>query len=226
MNATLTELWRLATAVSADPQAGAVERALAFFQAGGPLAFANLLLLACAVAVAAERAIALSFRYGLNAPAFMGQISKLVLSGNVDRAVKLCGAAPNANAPLAKVVRAGLSQWRRGDAEASKAMEEEILAQTPALEQRIGWLLALAAAAIAVGLAGAAAALIQAHRSRGVEAMDRAVDDGAFGFAVAAACALGYLLLRSRARHMVQELELYSLKVEKLLAHRSAGPGA
>ena len=66
-----------------------------FFQEGGPLMYVNIFWMAVAIAVIVERIVTLLFRYNLNAEPFMDQITKLVLQGNVDRAVKLCRAAPN-----------------------------------------------------------------------------------------------------------------------------------
>src|SRR5262245_23555742 len=88
---------------------------VSFFKAGGPFMYVNVFWLACSVAVILERVVTLMFRYNLNAPPFMEQVTKLVLTGNVDRAVKLCGAAPHA--PLAKVIRAGLTRANRGELE-------------------------------------------------------------------------------------------------------------
>ena len=59
----------------------------------------------------------------------MEQITKLVMTGNIDRAIKLCGAAPNA--ALARVIKAGLSRANRGEIEVARAMEESILEVTP-----------------------------------------------------------------------------------------------
>ncbi len=91
-----------------------------FFHDGGPFLYVNIFWLAAALAVAVERIITLFFRYNLDAPPFMEQITKLVMAGNPDRAVKLCGAAPNS--PLAKVVRAGLNRANLGDIEVAKAI--------------------------------------------------------------------------------------------------------
>src|SRR3954463_16230804 len=93
---------------------------VSFFKEGGPFMFVNIFWLACAIAVIIERIVTLMFRYNLNAPPFMEQITKLVLTGNPDRAVKLCGAAPNA--PLAKVIRSGLTRANRGELEVAKAV--------------------------------------------------------------------------------------------------------
>src|SRR5574340_446445 len=93
-----------------------------FFREGGPFMMVNLVSSAVAIAIVVERVIALVFRLNLNAGPFMEQIQKLVMTGNVDRAIKLCGAAPNA--AHARVMRAGLSRANRGEQEVSKALEE------------------------------------------------------------------------------------------------------
>src|SRR6478672_12982573 len=136
-----------------------------FFQTGGPFMLVNIFWFACALAVIVERFITLMFRYNLNAPPFMEQITKLVLTGNVDRAVKLCGAAPNA--PLARVIRAGLTRANRGELEVAKAVEEAILENTPHISARIQWLWSLANIATLVGLLGTISGLITTFQSLG-----------------------------------------------------------
>ena len=101
----------LVTAVAPIGSSTMVDSVKSFFQTGGPFMYVNVFWLACAVAVIVERTVTLMFRYNLNAPPFMEQVTKLVLTNNLDRAVKLCGAAPNA--PLAKVIRAGLTRAAR-----------------------------------------------------------------------------------------------------------------
>src|ERR1700716_1365668 len=131
-------------ASAAPHQAGGnfVDSIKSFFSEGGPFMYVNIFWLACAVAVIVERIVTLMFRYNLNAPPFMEQVTKLVLTGNVDRAVKLCGAAPNA--PLAKGIRAGLTRANRGEIEVAKSIEEAILENNPHISARIQWLWSLA----------------------------------------------------------------------------------
>ncbi len=136
-----------------------------FFQEGGPLMYVNIFWMAVAIAVIVERIVTLLFRYNLNAEPFMDQITKLVLTGNVDRAVKLCRAAPNA--PLAKVIRAGLTRANRGEMEVAKAVEEAILEYTPPIQTRIPWLWSLANIATLVGLIGTIVGLIGTFQSLG-----------------------------------------------------------
>src|SRR3954470_7475315 len=116
------QLVQLATSAAAPHGGGTFQDAIvSFFKDGGPFMYVNIIWLACAVAVIIERIITLMFRYNLNAPPFMEQVTKLVMNGNVDRAVKLCQAAPNS--PLARVVRAGLWAAPRGEMEVAKAVE-------------------------------------------------------------------------------------------------------
>src|SRR5438552_3929105 len=152
---------------SASPASGGsfFQTLIKFFKDGGPFMYVNIFWLACAVSVIIERIVVLMFRYNLNAPPFMEQVTKLVLTGNVDRAVKLCGAAPNA--PLAKVIRAGLTRANRGEMEVAKAVEEAILENTPHVSSRIQWLWSLANIATLVGLIGTIVGLIGTFRSLG-----------------------------------------------------------
>ncbi|HYO65772.1 MAG TPA: MotA/TolQ/ExbB proton channel family protein, partial [Archangium sp.] len=130
LDVVLTQVPAAAEAVKAAPaRLGVVDSTIKFFKDGGPFMFVNLFWLAAALAVALERIVTLMFRYNLNAPPFMEQISKLVQTGNVDRAVKLCGAAPHA--PLAKVIRAGLQRANRGELEVARAVEESITEHLP-----------------------------------------------------------------------------------------------
>ncbi|MFT3835457.1 MAG: MotA/TolQ/ExbB proton channel family protein [Myxococcaceae bacterium] len=203
-----------------------------FFKAGGTFMYINIFWLACALAVIVERIITLMFRYNLNAPPFMEQVTKLVLTGNVDRAVKLCGAAPNA--PLAKVIRAGLTRANRGEIEVAKAVEESILENNPHIAARIQWLWSLANVATLFGLIGTIVGLIRTFRSLGAVAADQkqallskgiseAMNNTAFGLIIAVTCIVFHLFLTAYAKRMIETVELNAMKLENLLARRQAG---
>lgn len=203
-----------------------------FFDEGGPFMAVNVFWLAVAVAVIVERIVTLMFRYNLNAPPFMEQVTKLVLTGNVDRAVKLCSAAPNA--PLAKVVRAGLTRANRGELEVAKAVEEAILEHTPAVSTRIQWLWSLANVATLFGLIGTIVGLIGTFKSLGnvpaekkqellSSGISEAMNNTAFGLSIAVTCIVFHLFLTAYAKHMIEVVELNALKLENLLARRSQG---
>ena len=203
-----------------------------FMDAGGVFMWVNVGSLSVALAIIIERVIRLLFTYNLNAPPFMEQITKLVLTGNVDRAVKLCSAAPSA--ALAKVVRAGLTRANRGELEVAKAIEESIMEVTPAIQRRIGALWSLANIATLLGLFGTIIGLIRAFRSLGAVSADKrsevlskgiseAMNNTAFGLSIAVTCIVAHLMLTGRAKAMIEEVELNSLKLENLLARKNAG---
>ena len=55
------------------------------------------------------------FRANINGTAFFAQIQKLIMANNIDRAIKLCNAAPSAALP--KVIKAGLTRANKGPEE-------------------------------------------------------------------------------------------------------------
>lgn len=203
-----------------------------FFHDGGPFLYVNIFWMAAAAAVTVERIITLFFRYNLDAPPFMEQITKLVMAGNPDRAVKLCGAAPNS--PLAKVVRAGLTRANRGEIEVAKAIEEATLENVPHVSARIQWLWSLANIATLVGLVGTVFGLINTFRSLGNVPADQkqallskgiseAMYNTFFGLTIAVLCIIAHLFLTAYAKKMIETIELQAMKLENLLGRRAAG---
>jgi biopolymer transport protein ExbB/TolQ len=203
-----------------------------FFKEGGPFMFVNVATSAVAIAMIVERILVLAFRLNLNAGPFMEQVQKLVLSGNVDRAVKLCGAAPNA--ALARVVRAGLTRANKGDREVARALEEAVLEVTPTITKRIPPLWSLANIATLVGLVGTITGLIGTFRSLGAatpemkqlmlsKGIAEAMNNTAFGLTIAVVCIVAHLALSSKAKTMVEEIEYNALRLENLLSRQAAG---
>jgi biopolymer transport protein ExbB len=228
----VTELWDVVLATAQGQDLGLIDKAVKFFRDGGPFMFVNLFWFACSLAVAVERIITLMFRYNLNAGPFMEQVTKLVLTGNVDRAVKLCGAAPNA--PLAKVIRAGLTRANRGEIEVAKAVEESMAEHTPNVTTRIPWLWSLANIATLVGLVGTIFGLIGTFQALGnvpadqkqvllSDGISKAMNNTAFALSIAVICIVFHMLLTSYARNMVETVELSALRLENLLSRRQAG---
>jgi biopolymer transport protein ExbB/TolQ len=203
-----------------------------FFKEGGPFMFVNVATSAVAIAIIVERVVVLAFKLNLNAPPFMEQIQKLVLAGNVDRAVKLCAAAPNA--ALARVVKAGLSRANRGEQEVARALEEAVLEVSPLVSKRIQPLWSLANVATLVGLIGTITGLIGTFKSLGAaspemkqvmlsKGISEAMNNTAFGLTIAVVCIVAHLLISSKSKAMIEEIEYSALKLENLLSRRGAG---
>ncbi len=203
-----------------------------FFKEGGPFMFVNVATSAVAIAIIVERVVVLAFRLNLNAPPFMEQVQKLVLAGNIDRAIKLCAAVPGA--ALARVVKAGLSRSNRGEQEVARALEEAVLEMTPLVTKRIQPLWSLANIATLVGLIGTITGLIGTFKSLGAaspemkqvmlsKGISEAMNNTAFGLTIAVVCIVAHLLLSSKAKQMIEEIEYSALKLENLLNRRGAG---
>jgi biopolymer transport protein ExbB len=201
-----------------------------FFREGGPFMFVNLVVSAVAVAVIVERIVALGYKLNLNAPPFMEQIQKLVMAGSVDKAVKLCGAVPEA--ALSKVIRSGLSRSSRGEQEVARALEESVLEVTPLINKRIAPLWSLANIATLIGLIGTIVGLIGTFRSLGAASpemkqvmlsrgISEAMNNTAFGLMIAVTCIVAHLMLTSKAKAMTEEIEFNALKLENMLVRRA-----
>ena len=202
-----------------------------FLATGGPFMYVNCFSSAVAFALIIERTIAL-FRASLPGSAFMGQLMKQVREGQIDRAKKLCAAAPRAS--LARVLQAGLSRANRGEQEVASALEEAILEETPLLQKRIAPLWSLANIATLLGLIGTISGLISSFKALGKAApaqkaellskgISEAMNNTAFGLSIAVLCIVGHVLLTNRSKAMIEEMELSAMKLENLLARRAAG---
>lgn len=204
----------------------------AFFHEGGFFMYLNLFFFTIALASIAERTVMVVFRYNVNSKAFMAQVQKLILSNNIDRAIKLCNAAPHA--VLARVIKAGLTRANRGPREVSRSLEEAVIEVTPLIGKRIPALWSLANIATLVGLIGTIVGLIGTFKSLGAaspemkqvmlsKGISEAMNNTAFGLTIAVTCIIAHMVLNTKSRAMVEEVEFQALRLENMLAQRQSG---
>src|SRR6204780_847250 len=86
------------------------------------------------VGVIVERALYL-FGASMNKDVFLATMQKCILAGDIAKAVKMCSAA---NAPLARIVQAGLVKVNRPDEEVQAPMAEPALPQIPRTAKNTG----------------------------------------------------------------------------------------
>ena len=86
------------------------------------------------IGIIIERAIYL-FGSSINKDVFLATMQKCILAGDVAKAIKMCSAA---NAPLARIVQAGLVKVNRPDEEVQAAMDEAALRELPQIAKRTG----------------------------------------------------------------------------------------
>ncbi|MFW6050601.1 MAG: MotA/TolQ/ExbB proton channel family protein [Myxococcota bacterium] len=199
---------------------------------GAPFSFVNIGVLAFALAIIAERFVFILTKYRVNGREFMAQVRKLVQAGNVDRAIKLCEAAP---LPLLQVVKSGLTQVNRGEEAIIASMEERMGEVVPELEKRIPALWSIANIATLIGLLGTISGLIRAFKAVGVisdpsqktamlsRGIAEAMWNTALGLGIAVICMIAHLILHGMAKKQKMELERASMKLENLLTLRKQG---
>lgn len=203
-----------------------------FYTEGGfymhPIAFVSVF----GIAIVVERFILLFFKYNINANQFMAQIQKLVMANNIDRAIKLCNAAPSAALP--KVIKAGLTRANKGEVEIANAIEEATLEVIPTISKRTATLQSVANIATLLGLLGTIVGLIEAFEAVATAPPDMktqmltasiaiAMNTTAFGLIVAIPVLSAFVFLNNVTKKIIDEIDQYSVKLQNLLVSRGKG---
>jgi len=203
-----------------------------FYTDGGAFMHPIAVVCALAVAIAVERFIFLFFKYNINANIFMAQIQKLVMANNIDRAIKLCNAAPEAALP--KVIKAGLTRANKGEIEIANAIEEATLEVIPNITKRTPTLQQVANIATLLGLLGTIIGLIEAFDAVAKAPPDQktamltasiaiAMNTTAFGLIVAIPTLGVFIFLNNTVKKIIDEIDQYSVKLQNLLVSRGKG---
>jgi biopolymer transport protein ExbB/TolQ len=202
------------------------------FATGGIWMILILAISVMCMAVAIERFIFVFFKYNINAHSFMGQVQKLVMADQVDRAIKLCNAAPSAALP--RVIKAGLTNANKGEVEIQNAIEEASLEVVPMVMRRTSTLQALANLATLMGLLGTIIGLIESFEALRDAPPDKkqeylatgislAMNTTAFGLIVAIPTLFAHMFLTNMSKKIIEEIDQYSVKLENLLVSRKRG---
>lgn len=171
------------------------------------------------IAIVVERSMYL-YKAGINKDAFLSNIQKCIYAGDVGRAIKLCSSA---NAPLARIVKAGLMKVNRPDEEVQAAMDEAALRELPKIEHRTPYLALLSNLAMLSGLLGTITGLIAAFGAVGGHGGGPSIDPGkkaellaagiseamnctAFGLVVAILGLIGFALLNGQTQGVTDDI--------------------
>jgi biopolymer transport protein ExbB len=194
------------------------------FQEGGWGMYPILLFQILAIGIIVERAIFV-YKASINKDVFLATMQKCILAGDVGRAIKMCSAA---NAPLARIVKAGLMKVNRPDAEVQAAMDEAALRELPKLEQRTGYLALLANLAMLSGLLGTVSGLISAFGAVAnadasskatmlAKGISEAMNCTAFGLLAAILALIGFALLNGKTQHLLDDINGATVQVSNLV---------
>src|SRR4051794_37915182 len=196
------------------------------FQDGGWGMYPIVLWSICTIGVIVERALYL-FGSSINKEVFLATMNKCILAGDVAKAVKMCSAA---NAPLARIVQAGLVKVNRPDEEVQAAMDEMALMEMPKISKRTGFLALFANLAMLNGLFGTIVGLIKAFGAVGGESVDpsqkarilaegisEAMNCTAFGLISAITALAGFAVLNGKTQGLEDDINEASVQVLNLV---------
>jgi biopolymer transport protein ExbB len=196
------------------------------FKEGGwgmwPILFWSILT----IGVIVERSLYL-FGSSINKDIFLATMQKCILAGDIGRAIKLCSAA---NAPLARIVKAGLMKVNRPDAEVQAAMDESALRELPKIEHRTGYLALLANLAMLSGLFGTVTGLIGAFGAVAnadaaskatmlAKGISEAMNCTAFGLLAAIIALIGFALLNGKTQTLIDDINEATVQVMNLVVN-------
>jgi biopolymer transport protein ExbB/TolQ len=196
------------------------------YQEGGWAMWLILFWLICSIAVIVERTIYL-FGASINKDMFLATMQKCILAGDVAKAVKMCSAA---NAPMARIVQAGLLKVNRPDEEVQAAMDEAALSELPKINKMVGFLAMFANLAMLCGLFGTIVGLIKAFGAVGGESVDpsqkarilaegisEAMNCTAFGLMAAIVALMGFAFLNNKVQSLEDGINEASVRVLNLV---------
>jgi len=205
----------------------------AWLAEGGVWVWAIGALALVALGTMLERFVALVFRHSLDARAFMGEVESFVHAERIDQALEVVRGA--GRSALGHLVRAGLVRANKGAEEIQAGLEEAALEVVPRVTRRTQALSGLANIATLLGLVATIHGMIlafeltqgqelvpAAERQRMLgQAITRAMYGAVFGLVVAIPTLAAHVYLGGVARKLLEEIDLYTLKLENLLVARA-----
>jgi biopolymer transport protein ExbB len=200
-----------------------------FFVDGGYWMYPIAFISAIALAIAIERIYALYFVYNADASKLYTKVAQAISSHKDEEAISAC--EKSGKAALAHVLKSGIIHSGRSDEEITTSIEVATLEVTPKITKRTGSLGGLASIATLLGLLGTVMGLIDAFRVVAEAPADQksvlltkaiavAMNTTAFGLIVAIPTTLVYLALAGTTKKILEDVDVYSLKLENALRVR------
>jgi biopolymer transport protein ExbB len=187
----------------------------------------NVVVSVVVITIVIERFAFQMGKYRVNSKEFFAQIKKLVVNGNIDRAIKLCDAS---DYPILGLVKSGLTHANKGPDEIDAALSEKLSELKPEVEARIATLWSLANIATLIGLVGTVFGLITAFAAisgSNLSAAEKqtlltggiaeAMYNTFFGLAIAVVCMIFHVILHSKSKNIVHDLDSTTERVFNLL---------
>lgn len=182
-----------------------------------------------ALAIALERLYYLLFWATISPEPFFREVQRLVLAGQIDKAIQFSSAEPKA--PLANVVKAALLHAHSDKEDLALAVEQAALDAIPAVQKRTGYLAMLANVVTLLGLLGTIVGLIDSFAAVSkadpeekqnmlAAGIAMAMYTTAGGISVAIPCLVTYSILVQRGNAILDDVERYGTRILLLLRAR------
>lgn len=173
-----------------------------------------------------DRIRILYFAANVDKDAFLRGLKKHIYAGDLDKAISFT--ASQKKTPLTSVIKAGLINVPKGEADVQAAMDEATLRESPRIERRTGYLAMLGNVATLLGLLGTIIGLIHAfgavaHANPADKAtilassISEAMNCTGFGLSVAIPALIAYSVLQGRTQQMMDEINEASVSVLNLV---------
>lgn len=196
------------------------------YREGGWMMHFILASLFVVVGLVIDRIVALYFKTSVDKEAFLKGLKEHIYRGDLDRAISFC--ASQKKTPLVSVIKAGLINVPKGEADVQAAMDEATLRESPKIEKRTGYLAMLSNVATLLGLLGTIIGLIGAFGAVAnadasqkarilADSISEAMNCTAFGLLVAIPALIAYSVLQGRSQHMIEEINESSVSVLNLI---------
>ena len=196
------------------------------FEGGGWGMYPITVCLIFFIAITVDRFYALFIKASINKEAFMRGLKKHIYAGDLDKAISYV--AGQKQTPLTVVVKAGLMNVPKGDAEVQAAMDEAALRENPKLEARTGYLAMIGNAGMLCGLLGTVSGLITcfeavAHVNPADKAtilsagISESMNCTAFGLITAIPALIMFSLFNGKTQHMLDDINESSVGVLNLV---------
>jgi biopolymer transport protein ExbB/TolQ len=196
------------------------------YHEGGFMMHPILVSLVVALALVIDRVIVLYFKAAIDKESFVRGLKKHIFAGDLDKAISFCAAQKKT--PLVSVVKSGLINVPKGEADVQAAMDEATLRESPKLEARTGYLAMIGNVATLLGLLGTIVGLISAFGAVAnanpadkatilASSISEAMNCTAFGLLTAIPALVAYSLLQGRTQHMIEDINETTVSVLNLI---------
>jgi len=202
------------------------------FQEGGWGMWPILVLLGITVYITLDRWMVVS-KSKVDVDKLMSLLKSQIVSGNIQGAISTC---QSSNAPVTRIIAAGLRRAGGTEHDVQQAMDEEALRELPKIEKRTGYLAMLGNLATLAGLLGTITGLIKSFA--GVAGVDpsmkatmlskgisEAMNCTAFGLGAGILGLAAYAWLNGMTQHVLDGINQATVETLNLVVAGREGGG-